>query len=78
MAATISVRLINSTSDDPVTNLTVPAGTTLGQLLDLNNVDVDSMSVQVRVNGSAVEYDMEDELTDGVRVTLTPERIKGA
>jgi hypothetical protein len=78
MAATINVRLINAQSDDPVTNLTVPDGTTLGQFLELNRVNTDSMSVQVRLDGETVDWDMEDELEDGVRVTVTPEKIKGA
>lgn len=78
MAATISVRLINSASDDPVSNLELPATTTLRKLLELYNIDANSMNVQVRVGGEVVQHDLDDELEDGVRVTVSPEKIKGA
>ena len=78
MAATISVTLLNSASDD-FTTLSVPAGTTVEQFLDLNNVNVDNMVVTLRVNQETISnWDLDDELQDGTRVTVSPEKIKGA
>lgn len=78
MAATINVRLVNSQSDDPVSNLVVPKGTTLGKFLELNNVNTHSMNVTVRLNGEVISLSYEDELMDGVKLTVSPEKIKGA
>lgn len=77
MSQTVSVQLVNSQSDDPVTNLVVPEGTTVGEFLTLNKVKTENSSITMRVDGESVDYDLDDELADGVRLTVTPTNIKG-
>jgi hypothetical protein len=79
MANTISVQLVNSQSDDPITDLNVPEGTTIQDFLDLNRVNTNNMIVTLRRNGHNVDYDsFDEELQDDTRVTVTPEKVKGA
>lgn len=75
---TVSVQLVNSQSDDPVTELVVPDGTTVGQFLDLNNVKTENASVTLRLDGQSLSYDLDDDILDGTRITVTPVNVKGA
>lgn len=78
MSNVVGVTLVNSQSDDPVLPLTLPKGTTIQKLLDLNNVNTGNMVVTVKLDGEEIDYDLEDEVEDGMRVTVVPERVKGA
>ncbi len=75
---TVSVRFIDGQSENGVQNLTLPETTTIRQVLEMNRVNLDKMSVTVKVDGVRVAYDLDDELTDGAQITVTPEQIKGA
>ncbi len=77
MASTIKVEFVNSQANEPVSKLDVPQGTTMRQILDLNNVTIEGMNVVYRIDGESIPYDMDDELEDGSRVSITPENIKG-
>lgn len=74
----INVTLVNSQSDSPVLNTQVPDGTTYRKFLEFNEVSLANMVVTVRVDSERIEFDMDDEIEDGSKVTVTPEQIKGA
>lgn len=74
----INVTLVNSQSDDPILETQVPSDTTYGEFLKFNQVDTVNMVVSVRIGGERVTFDLDDEVEDGARITVTPEQIKGA
>lgn len=78
MAPTVSVTFINSQSDDPVSQLTMPSTMTVREFLDVNRVDTNRVAVTIRLDGEVYDYDLDDELEDGMRVSVTPQNVKGA
>lgn len=75
---TVNVKVIDSQSDAGIKNLQLPAGMTVRQLLEANRINLNNMTVRIRVEGEIVDYDLDDELIDGSTVTVTPTQIKGA
>lgn len=75
---TVNVKVIDSQSDTGIKNLQLPAGMTVRQLLEANRINLNNMTVRIRVDGEVVDYDLDDELIDGSTVTVTPTQIKGA
>lgn len=75
---TVNVKVIDSQSDAGIKNLQLPAGMTVRQLLEANRINLNNMTVRIRVDGEVVDYDLDDELIDGSTVTVTPTQIKGA
>lgn len=76
----ISVTLVtNDGSGVPRTN-SVREGTTVGDYLDLMfDGNVDDFTIQLRPSGGvSSEADVNDELSDGDRITLAPEKVEGA
>ena len=74
---TVNVRVIDSQTDG-IKTLNLPATMTVRQLLEANKINLDQMTVRIRVDGESVQYDLDDELIDGSTVTVTPTNIKGA
>lgn len=74
---TVNVRVIDSQTDG-IKTLNLPATMTVRQLLEANKINLDQMTIRIRVDGVSVEYDLDDELIDGSTVTVTPTNIKGA
>jgi len=77
MAATISVKFVDSQSEAPA-NLTLVAGTTYRQFFDSASVNLDNMTATAKLDGDRIDYDLDDEIEDGVRISVTPDQIKGA
>ena len=74
---TVNVRVIDSQTDG-IKTLNLPATMTVRQLLEANKINLDQMTVRIRVDGESVQYNLDDELIDGSTVTVTPTNIKGA
>lgn len=78
MATTIPVVLVNTQSDDPVSELQVLEGTTVEAFLAGNSVKTDNATVTLRLDGQDIPYGLGDELESNTRVTVTPTNVKGA
>lgn len=74
----INVTLANSMSDDPILNTQTPDGTTYRQFLEFNKVSLSGMVLTARIDGERIDFALDDEMEDGVKLTVTPEQIKGA
>lgn len=73
-----NVTVVNSMSDEPVSRQAVPDGTTYKQVLSLNKIDTTNMVVKARLDGEEIDWSLDDEILDEVRITVTPTQIKGA
>lgn len=73
-----NITVVNSASDEPVSRQAVPDGTTYQQVLELNKINTTNMVVKVRLDGQELDWDADEEVTDGVKLTVTPTQIKGA
>lgn len=74
---TVNVRVIDSQTDG-IKTLNLPATMTVRQLLEANKINLDQMTVRIRIDGESVQYDLDDELINDSTVTVTPTNIKGA
>jgi len=74
----LNVTLVNSMSDDPILNTQTPDGTTYRQFLEFNKVDLSGMVLTARIDGERIDFALDDEMENGVKLTVTPEQIKGA
>lgn len=79
MPSTIKVRLIDSSRDDVVADLALPSGTTYEDFVLLYKIDTSKSQIRVRdAAQNVLDFLMEDEIADGVQITVTPTNIKGA
>lgn len=79
LPATVSVRVINGQSESgAIQNLNLPETTTIREVLQMNKVNLDKMTVTVKVDGDRIPYDLDDEIQEGMSITISPEQVKGA
>lgn len=78
MARTINVRLIDTRADDPISDLTLPATMTYRKLVEANGVSLDKVTLTVRVDGTNISYNLDDQVHDGASVSVTPTNVKAA
>lgn len=77
--ATVKITVINSQdAGNEIQELSLPDTQTIRQLLESKQINTEDMTVRVRLNGQQVDYDLDDTLEDGSKVTVTPTNIKGA
>jgi len=76
--STVGVTLVNTQADEAVASLQLQEGTTFQDLFTLHKVKLDNAHVTARLGGEEVDWDLEDELPDGVRVSVVPVNVKGA
>lgn len=79
LPATVSVCVINGQSESgAIQNLNLPETTTIREVLQMNRVNLDKMTVTVKVDGDRITYDLDDEIQEGMSITISPENVKGA
>lgn len=76
----IEVTLVTNDGSGVPRNSNVREGTTVGEFLNMMfEGDVNTFTIQLRPSGGVSrEADVDDELHDGDRITLAPEKVDGA
>lgn len=75
----INVVLVTNSGQGVPRNLSVRDGTTIDDLLQVNfDGHVEDFTVSVRRDGVSEVADLDDELEDGDRICLSPQKVEGA